>query len=66
MRIGEQVRVDFKRQEDGRMYTEIGTIEKILSDDSCVVYWEYFNPENRFTERYTRVFTAEELYGQSR
>ena len=63
MRNGEHVTVEFKRADDGRTYSATGVIERVLSADSCAVYWEHYDADNRFTERYTRVFTAEELYG---
>lgn len=64
MREGEQVPISFKRDADGHMYEAVGTIQKILSGDSCTVYWEYFDTERNFTERYHRVFTEEELYAR--
>ena len=64
MREGEQVSVSFQRDADGRMYEAVGTVEKILSKDSCTVFWKYFDSERNYTERYHRVFTEEELYAK--
>jgi hypothetical protein len=66
MNVGEQVVVKFHRQEDGRDHAVTGTVKKVLSSDSCAVYWEYYDDDKRFTERYTRVFTEDELYGSHR